>query len=136
MSSSLTAALVAALAALFPDLAVSAVGPRVERDGSRAIGVRADPIPAVGSLHRANVNLYVVCPLEDETRFGELVDELTGWRPRRVADGHRTWRLVEWRLIRARQARTADRQPHARDRRARDGRARTRFGVTFANIAT
>ena len=66
----------------FDGFAVSPVAPRVA-DGGRAVGVRLDPAPALGSLSRGRVTVTIVCPRDHDDTCRALVDAVLAWRTTR-----------------------------------------------------
>jgi len=59
-----------------------AVAPRLP-DGGRAVGVRLDPTPPLGSLSRGRVTVTIVCPRDDDDHCRALVDAVLAWRATR-----------------------------------------------------
>ena len=63
----------------FRGFAVAPVAPRLA-DGGRAVGVRLDPTPPLGSLSRGRVTVTIVCPRDDDDNCRALVDAVLAWR--------------------------------------------------------
>ena len=66
----------------FGGFAVAPVASRVA-DGGRAVGVRLDPAPPLGSLSRGRVTVTIVCPRDDDDHCRALVDAVLAWRATR-----------------------------------------------------
>ena len=92
------------------------VAPRLA-DGGRAVGVRLDQTPPLGSLSRGRVTVTIVCPRDDDDNYRALVDAVLAWRTTRefTASG-RTWRVARMALVDSTRAETRDGWLHPRHR--------------------
>ncbi len=83
----------------FGGFAVAPVAPRVA-DGGRAVGVRLDPAPSLGSLSRGRVTVTIVCPRDDDDNCRTLVNAVLAWRAtHEFTASDRAWRVVRIALV-------------------------------------